>query len=104
MMIDKYFHLYGRKNDVVFEEIPKPEERPHGEWKTESAIDYLTEIGWLPEHDRILTETRPHGEWIKHSTYKDVLICSKCNHGSNQFYDTFKFCPNCGARMGGEDK
>lgn len=34
----------------------------HGEWKTESAIDYLTEIGWLPEHDRILTE-RPHGNW-----------------------------------------
>lgn len=37
------------------------EERPHGEWKKESAIDYLTEIGWLPEHDRILTE-RP--QWI----------------------------------------
>ena len=36
-------------------------ERQHGEWKTESAIDYLTEIGWLPEHDRILTE-RP--QWI----------------------------------------
>ena len=32
MMIDKYFHLYGRKDDVVFEEIPKPEERPHGKW------------------------------------------------------------------------
>ena len=25
MKIDKYFHLYGRKDDVVFEEIPKPE-------------------------------------------------------------------------------
>ena len=34
------------------------DERPHGEWKKESAIDYLTEIGWLPEHDRILTERR----------------------------------------------
>lgn len=32
-----------------------------GEWKTESAIDYLTEIGWLPEHDRILTE---QPQWI----------------------------------------
>lgn len=38
-------------------------ERPHGEWTKESAIDYLTEIGWLPEHDRILTD-RPHGEEI----------------------------------------
>ena len=42
---------------------------------------------------------RPQGEWIKHSTYKDVLICPKCNHGSNQVYDTFNFCPNCGASM-----
>lgn len=44
-------------------------------------------------------EERPQGEWIKHSTYKDVLICSNCNHGSNQVYDTFNFCPNCGAEM-----
>lgn len=46
-----------------------------------------------------LDEIRPQGEWIKHSTYKDVLICSKCNHGSNQVYDTFNFCPNCGIKM-----
>lgn len=32
------------------------EEIPQGEWTKESAIDYLTEIGWLPEHDRILTD------------------------------------------------
>ena len=25
MKIDKYFHLYGRKNDVVFEEVKQPE-------------------------------------------------------------------------------
>ena len=56
----------------------------------------LTE--WLKDYKRLLEE-RPQGEWIKHSTYKDVLICSKCNHGSNQFYDTFNFCRNCGAAM-----
>ena len=44
-------------------------------------------------------EDRPQGKWIKHSTYKDVLICSNCNHGSNQVYDAFNFCPNCGTRM-----
>ena len=48
---------------------------------------------------KALKGKRPKGEWIKHSTYKDVLICSKCNHGSNQVYDTFNFCPNCGADM-----
>jgi hypothetical protein len=44
-------------------------------------------------------EERPKGEWIEHSTYKGVLICSHCNHGETQAYDTFKFCPNCGADM-----
>lgn len=47
-------------------------------------------------------EERPKGKWIEHSTYKDVLICSHCHHGSNQFYDTFKFCPNCGSNNGGD--
>lgn len=28
MKIDKYFHLYGRKDDVVFEEIPAPSAQP----------------------------------------------------------------------------
>lgn len=27
MKLDKYYHLYGRKDDVVFEEVPNPE--PH---------------------------------------------------------------------------
>lgn len=47
-------------------------------------------------------EERPKGKWIKHSTYKGVLICSHCNHGETQAYDTFKFCPYCGADMRGD--
>ena len=39
MKIDKYYHLYGRKLDVVFEEIPNPVRR--GRWNDmrESAKD-----------------------------------------------------------------
>lgn len=47
-------------------------------------------------------EERPKGKWIEHSTYKGVLICSHCNHGETQAYDTFKFCPYCGADMRGD--
>lgn len=32
MKIDKYFHLYGRKDDVVLEEIEEPELRRKGKW------------------------------------------------------------------------
>ena len=38
MKIDKYFHLYGRKNDVVFEEVKQPE------------------LQWIPCSERL-----PHG-------------------------------------------
>jgi len=58
-------NLYGEETPInyVLNEIKSAPtvERPHGEWKKESAIDYLTEIGWLPEHDRILTEIP---QWI----------------------------------------
>ena len=74
----------------------------------ESAIDYLTEIGWLPEHDRILTETRPHGEWIPCSkrlpeirfdlnsrTSDTVFVCLENRTMHMAFYcedDVWRFC------------
>lgn len=45
----------------------------------------------------------PKGEWTEHSAYKGVLICSHCNRGETQAYDTFKFCPYCGADMKGDE-
>lgn len=68
------------------------------------TIDDLSEYSdklWKLAYERGKAEARPKGEWIEHSTYKDVLICSNCHHGSNQVYDTFNFCPNCGADMTG---
>lgn len=38
MRIDKYYHLYGRKDDVVFEEVPNPE--PHWIPVTERLPEY----------------------------------------------------------------
>lgn len=37
MKIDKYFHLYGRKDDVLFEEIEKPELKKKGKWIDKSG-------------------------------------------------------------------
>lgn len=45
----------------------------------------------------------PKGEWIEHSCYKDVIICSNCNNGDSRWHKDFKFCPNCGAKMRGEE-
>ena len=71
---------------------------------TEEAIEHLQECGWLPEHDRILTESKS-GEWIfVESKISDRKLkkCSVCGLG----YVSLKpdnYCPNCGAKMKGAD-
>lgn len=42
MKLDKYYHLYCRKDDVVFEEVPNPE--PHWIPVTERVPEDDTEV------------------------------------------------------------
>lgn len=80
---------------------------------TEEAIEHLQECGWLPEHDRILTESKS-GEWEEKETFcvadDDPIIsqwqsarCSECGkyHTTPYMYyfDNYNFCPHCGAKM-----
>lgn len=85
MKIDKYFHLYGRKDDVVFEEIPAPEQRKAGKW-IERKHGYWSFVndkgerdGWIPSYE-----------------------CSECGSGGWRNPEVMNFCPNCGARMEAE--
>lgn len=70
----------------------------------ESAIDYLHSIGWLQEHDRVLTESaRPEqktGRWmlVKGSNGKDYHKCSECLH-TQEITGVKNYCAVCGARM-----
>ena len=78
-------------------------------------IDYLNSIGWMQEHDRILTESAQSvtpkqrtGHWIMTSDYLttaygsiDYVKCSCCGEDSLEEGD---FCPNCGAKMEGESE
>lgn len=36
------------------------------------------------------------GRWIKSLIYENTYNCSKCGSAG---YDTFNYCPNCGAKM-----
>lgn len=40
-----------------------------------------------------------HGRWIKRGNEKE---CSACKFIYYSNHDDFNFCPNCGAKMGGE--
>lgn len=47
------------------------------EWVLESAIDYLHNVGWLQEHDKILTESaEPERKW---TTVTKALPCTNTN-------------------------
>jgi hypothetical protein len=43
-----------------------------------------------------------HGEWTKSNPYNRFMNCSVCGFG--QDHTTFKYCPNCGAKMDGEGR
>ena len=69
----------------------------------ESAIDYLHSIGWMQEHDRILTESaqpeRKKGKWVRYAEC-DCLKCDQCGMPS---INVQNFCSRCGADMRGEE-
>ena len=91
----------------------------------EQAIDRLYELGWLQEHDRILSEPK-RGKWIidgaftynlrelNGKAYEPVYRCSRCNRQTESYVrldepkmpedaDFPEFCPHCGAKMEVQD-
>lgn len=82
----------------------------------EQAVDRLYELGWIQEHDRVLTESaqdRKKGNWTEKEVIhnvKPIIIeewqsarCSVCGKYHTTpylyFFDNYNFCPNCGADM-----
>lgn len=75
MKIDKWFHLYGRKDDIVFEEVPfekLPSAQQKGKWLDRTDDGRIVYPWWAS------------------------CECSQCE---NEGYKAWEFCPNCGADM-----
>jgi len=110
--IDELFDNGGYDSGLVINTI---DNAPTVDITEEQAIDKLHETGWLPRHDKEMTE-RPQGEW----DYERVAfygVCSNCgvavtSNLANLFlYEeigkcphNINFCPNCGADMRGKEK
>ncbi|MEE1200156.1 MAG: hypothetical protein U0L09_05850, partial [Christensenellales bacterium] len=78
MQIDKWYHLYGRKDDVVLEEVPKPEpNRKKGKW---SFIGYQ------------MFECTECGTFYTQSQFQQMRVMIT----DPEFP---RFCPTCGADM-----
>ena len=43
-----------------------------------------------------------HGRWnVVEGRMVDNAICSKCSRRFQKYYEAYRFCPNCGAKMDG---
>ena len=94
----------GAEHILVHHCLPIIDNAPTVKITEEQAIDKLHETGWLPRHDKEMTE-RPQGKWTDLSTdgrHVGWIACSVCGqeppNDSNLRTD---FCPNCGADMRG---
>lgn len=68
-----------------------------------------TAISVIGHNVPLIAPSRPKGHWIDDGYYADnsnksVWRCSKCDHHIIEYnMEGYKFCPNCGADMRGDD-
>ena len=62
-------------------------------------------IDWIDVQPPVDAAPVRHGRWIpcnsKYGHDEKVYLCNQCNH--NVGFKKMNFCPNCGARMDGDD-
>lgn len=58
----------------------------------EYAIDHIPSADVVPVK---------HGRWVQMKRYKSEFVCSEC--GDLWLDEKSNYCPNCGARMDGEE-
>lgn len=67
----------------------------------EGTLGYLHKVGWMQEHDRIMTEDAApvrHGRWDETVTDGFLFVsCSACGFKTGRI--DYNYCPNCGAKM-----
>ena len=80
--------------------------------KRKAVIDLITrryenpeictkEISSIPAADVAPVQ---HGKWLYGDYYDIGDVCSECDWDSKMTHPSYRYCPNCGAKMdGGED-
>lgn len=60
----------------------------------EEVLRRLNEMGWGPEK---------HGRWVPDEARELHWHCSECEFVEGVVHRFHRYCPNCGARMDGDD-
>lgn len=64
---------------------------------------WVTFLDWIKRMPTV--EERKTGKWIASDDFDEWYWCSECRKGLTMFDGTYKYCPNCGAKMeGGKDE
>ena len=65
-----------------------------------------TVIGIVKNQDTV--DPVKHGHWIHGSSSENIRVtCSECGYKVNYFWDSWQdalYCPNCGAKMDGDEQ
>lgn len=76
----------------------------HG-WK-ESHYSAEWVYSWLESQDEVEAEPVKHGRWVRPEGFYWRPECSECGYYGSVLDEPiipFNYCPNCGAKMDGED-
>lgn len=60
------------------------------------AIKIIAEVHYMPAAD--VAPVR-HGRWLYGDYYDIGDVCSECDWDSKMTHPSYRYCPNCGAKM-----
>ena len=67
----------------------------------ENGVRKGISMAWQQIADLPSAELR--GRWIGSDDFDEYYRCSECERGETQFGGLYRYCPNCGAKMKGEE-
>lgn len=76
-----------------------------------TALEIGNPCATMTDAKRQISDTRPadvapvvHGRWnVVEGCRLDNAVCSNCGRHFQAYYEAYRFCPNCGAKMDGGD-
>lgn len=76
-------------------------------WDADTRCGYVqvVDVGDIESAEAADVAPVAHGRWIKTDHGNDTLLasCSQCNYPVDWWRGKTKYCPNCGAKMDGDE-
>ena len=63
---------------------------------------YKEEVDAIPTIDP--ESLRPHGRWNVSDGIIENVVCSRCGTHFQSYYQDYRYCPRCGAKMDGGEQ